>query len=146
MCRFHLSRSRRVIPGQRIHYSVWCDDIYEPHATLGSHIGIPIVRDEPSPYTTRDGTQFSLFTWTQRCAADHTVSDLLRSSEFIDTKLFDSALWPDFILEGLDNPIDIPDGHWRCCIETRRGFGKVVAITAYISTRESTLIGSLADL
>ena len=92
--------------------------------------------------------RLSLFTWTQCYAADRTLSDLLRSSECIDTKLFDPALWPDLIFEGLDKPsIDIQDRQvWQDCIETRRGFGKVVAITAYISIRESTFIGLPADL
>ena len=148
ICRYHLSRPRRVLPGQHIHYSAWCDDIYEPRATLGSHIAIPILRDGPSPYTIPDDMRLSLFTWTQCYAADRTLSDLLRSSECIDTKLFDPALWPDLIFEGLDKPsIDIQDRQvWQDCIETRRGFGKVVAITAYISIRESTFIGLPADL
>ena len=51
-CRSHRSRSRFIIPGQQIHFSVFPGDVYTPQATLAYGVDIPTVpQKDPGPWT-----------------------------------------------------------------------------------------------
>lgn len=87
-----MSQPRRIVPGQRVHASVWCEDAYRPHATLGGGIEIPIIIDNAPDLTTlsqplepghSDGTipaeRMMELAWVRRYAA-HELEVLLKLS------------------------------------------------------------------
>ncbi|KAI9566400.1 hypothetical protein HD554DRAFT_1193044 [Boletus coccyginus] len=124
VCRWHWFRPRRIIPGQRIHFSVWCGDAYRPHATLGNGIKIPTMLEHSSERTIRNhpldtklshGTmptgRITVLAWIQRYAA-HELGILVKCR--------------------LENPNISDRAKWVDHIEDRSDFEKFIAIIAYI--------------
>lgn len=87
--RWHLFRPRRIVPGQIIHPSVWCGDVYRPHATLGDGIEIltildgasdPTIRNQPSGAGLSEEDRMMELAWIRRYAA-HELDVLLKLSQ-----------------------------------------------------------------
>jgi len=149
VCRWHWFRPRRIIPGQRIHFSVWCGDAYRPHATLGNGIKIPTMLEQSSERTIRNhpsetklshGTmptgRITLLAWIQRYAA-HELGVLVKCSQSCRHYTSSSCLMQ--FMEGLENPNVSDRAKWLNHIEDRSDFEKFIAIIAYIFACEQYL-------